>query len=195
MFSYTTNLEYNILDIVKFQKSITQNNQRLSTIIEGCLFDNDIKKLTILSFENLNDIDIQNIHQVMDSYDNSLVLHKKTTNLGLQKTTIKNSVFTTFFILSHQPDILWSLDKLYLITNPILEQTDISFSIRLVDVNSNTIIGSDDFTISTYTTIAIDNITNITNNTILEIQCKITSDGGGEIDILSGTLEYSGYSV
>jgi hypothetical protein len=63
-------LEFDLLDILQLQEWIKKYNNRLETIIEGCGYEDIVRKLTIVATEQLTNQDIQDISDAIDSYNN-----------------------------------------------------------------------------------------------------------------------------
>lgn len=192
-------LPYELVDILQLQDWIKKYNNRLGTIIEGCGYEEFTRKLTVISTEELLSQDLEDISSAVLSYTNPATpINFKITNTGLQKVDVASSDFKTIlqYEYSSQINERGSDIKVHIRTIPILDAntSDMTYTLRVVNVNHNMVIGSITSTNNEYTenVIVLDDILQSTNpflnGVTLEIQVK--TDSPGSISILSAHILY-----
>lgn len=178
-------LEFDLLDILQLQDWIKNYNNRLATIIEGCGYEDIVRKLTIVATEQLSNQDMQDISQAIASYTNPTVPPDyRIVNTGLQKIDVQSSNFKTIFEYEYQKNTFWKISEFHIRSLSILtpSTSSITYTIRIVNVTTNQVIGSETFTSSSEyaeNVVMIDENVNFSSTQSLEIQVKIDSQSFG----------------
>lgn len=175
--------DYEVLDILQLQQYLRNYSGRLTTIIEGCVFDSGIKKLTIHTTEELTENEITAINTLLVTYSNPPIPNMtRIRNLGLQKSNVQTRTWQTIFYDAYKPELLWTLKKIHILGffSPSLDCMQPSYSVRLVDTNLNTVIGESSCNdINQHENIIEINNINISDEEdhMFEIQCKVNDLG------------------
>lgn len=190
-------LGYDLIDILQLQQHIKAYNNRLGTIVDGCAYEEITRKITIVfneTYQMLLTQDIEDISAAVSTYTNPPISQEfRIVNTGLQKMEVMSSDFRSVFEYEYQMEPRWRMKRFHIKTLAILNQntSDLSYTIRIVNISTNQVIGSETFTSSEIS----ENIVDIDDNTIfnetqtLEIQIK--TDSPGVLSILSGHIKYN----
>jgi hypothetical protein len=126
----------------------------------------------------------------MQSTRTTILRDFKITSLGIQKMEIQTSSFKTVFEYEYQKHSFWKLCQFHIRTLAVLSSytTDMTYTIRIVNINTNQVIGSNTFTSTDYyeNIVTIDNNVNFSSNQSLEIQVK--TDTPGTLSLLSAHI-------
>lgn len=142
---YFFTLPYDLLDIFQLQAHIQNTNETIGAAVESCGYDSGTRRLTLVCSGELTLQDQQTIESRCASYQNPPTPPvQKITNLGLQKTDTQAQTWKTMFAFTYQHDPSWMISKIRVTTFgiPSLDQSTLEYVIRLVDVSTNTILGS-----------------------------------------------------
>lgn len=185
--SYETFTNYEIHDIIQLETYMKIDNERLTNILNGMMYDYGTNHLTIFGKETFTETDISNLENAIATYQNPEVAKvEQVMNIGVQKLDIATEYFKTLFVYEYRPDPMWTLKKLQIKSICTLGSIDSSHTIRIVNVTTNIILGSGTFNnvelADNY--ITLDQIDSADKNT-LEIQAKINN---GTASILSAFL-------
>lgn len=177
-------LPYELLDIQQIQQCIKTYNNRLGTVVDGCGYEEITRILTIVSNEALSTEDENNISAALSAYTNPPIpVNFRIVNTGLQKIDVQCSEFRSIFEYEYQIDALWGISQFNIRTLALLNanRSSITYTIRIVNVNNNEVIGSGIFTSTNYTENIVELnegvVFNGSNTQTLEIQIKTTTPG------------------
>lgn len=185
-------LPYDLLDIQQLQEFLKNYNNRLATVVDGCAYEEISRKLTIVSTEQLTAQDVDDISAALGAYTNpspqSVI---RVVSLGLQKIDVSSNDFRTIFAYEYQRDPMWSLLQFHLKCFSVLEPntSSVSYTVRIVNVKKNEVIGSNTFTSTDYSEdiILINEGVELGDTQPLEIQVKTTTPG--IVSVLSTHIE------
>lgn len=171
--SYQTTLSFDLLDILQLESHMKTNSVRLASILNGMVYDSGDRNLTVLSTEQFTQDDITDVLSSINAYTNPEVPKEQVkTNLGLQHTTVNTTTFKTVYVHDYVYNNNWNLIKL--VVNSF--SSDVSYTVRLVDVSNNTVLGSGTFSnINSQDSEISLGVTE--TNCKLEIQAKVNVQG------------------
>lgn len=192
---YTTTLSFDLNDILKLEYEIKQKSNSLYVKVNGLVYNNSNKELTIISSSEFDEADISNITEAIENYSNTdQERDTKIVGLGIQNVKITNTDFTTIFVYDYKPRIDLTLKQIIIrsfCTNTQVSEPD--YTIRIVNITHNQIIGENTFVNLNSNECSLDIVNtndihlNFRETHTLEIQVKI-NHSKSILTILSGSL-------
>lgn len=192
---YTTTLSFDLYDILKLEYEIKQKSNSLYVKVNGLVYNNSNKELTIISASEFDEADISNITEAIENYSNTdQERDTKIVGLGIQNVKITNTDFTTIFVYDYKPRIDLTLKQIIIrsfCTNTQVSEPD--YTIRIVNITYNQIIGENIFVNLNSNECSLDIVNtndihlNFRETHTLEIQVKINHPKS-ILTILSGSL-------
>lgn len=144
---YITTLNFELYDILKLENDIKQKSISLNNKLNGLLYNNSNNELTVMSLLPLDEADNSNIEEVIANYNNTFQeKDTKIVGLGLQNVKVSNTDYTSVFVYDYKPRIDLTLKQVIIrsfCTNTEITEPD--YSIRIVNITHNEILGENTF--------------------------------------------------
>lgn len=156
---YSVTLNFNLLDILKLDKHL----KNACANVEGLMYNSATQELVVNSEQTLTQQDIDAITQALGSYVNTPPPPpQQILNTGLQLEKVDTDTYKTVIVHNLKVDAGWELSsclcEAFVIRDPLFpgNNQQLSYSIRVLDVSTNTVLGEGTFMNSEYEFCTID---------------------------------------
>lgn len=195
MYTHQINLTFDLLDVSQLQTYLKSQNDTLNSIIVGCAYDEGSRTLTIITNIEIYDQTLSYINNLLGTYTNPQPAKQQVVlNPGLQRIQSDLTEWHTILVYEFQPDDNGTLNRVIVESFgiPINIGNSIEYSVRLVNVTQNNVIGISTFTNTTISnnTINLNGNVNYDTTQTLEIQIKVVSIGTIVVTSAHFVLEY-----